>query len=118
MNVKFCLDCESKIVGRADKKFCNDACRNNFNNRQNSDINARMRNINYALRRNRRILSNILSQPSKRVQIQGQNLIALGFSFEFFTHIQNTKSGNVNYYCYEFGYRKLENGNCLILKSR
>ena len=30
-----CLECGEKIIGRSDKKFCNDACRNSYNNKQN-----------------------------------------------------------------------------------
>ena len=29
---KTCLSCGSKITGRADKKYCNDACKNDFHN--------------------------------------------------------------------------------------
>ena len=53
---RFCSDCGEKLVGRADKKFCNDQCRNNFNNKVNSDTNSVMRNINNVLRKNRRIM--------------------------------------------------------------
>jgi len=32
-----CPECGEKIIGRADKKFCSDQCRNSYNNRLNSD---------------------------------------------------------------------------------
>lgn len=32
-----CLDCGKALVGRADKKFCDDSCRNNYNNRIKND---------------------------------------------------------------------------------
>ncbi|MFA6947300.1 MAG: DUF2116 family Zn-ribbon domain-containing protein, partial [Pedobacter sp.] len=28
-----CLDCGAALRGRTDKKFCDDQCRSNFNNR-------------------------------------------------------------------------------------
>lgn len=34
---KKCLECGEKIVGRADKKFCNDYCRNAYNNNLHKD---------------------------------------------------------------------------------
>ncbi|RYF12576.1 MAG: DUF2116 family Zn-ribbon domain-containing protein, partial [Flavobacteriales bacterium] len=34
---RFCLDCNTEIKGRADKKFCDDQCRNNYNNRRKSE---------------------------------------------------------------------------------
>ncbi len=30
-----CLECHEKIVGREDKKFCSDGCRNAYNNKMN-----------------------------------------------------------------------------------
>jgi hypothetical protein len=34
---KVCLECGEKIVGREDKKFCSDGCRNAYNNKINKD---------------------------------------------------------------------------------
>ena len=34
---KQCPECNDPIVGRTDKKFCSDGCRNSFNNRVNKD---------------------------------------------------------------------------------
>ena len=44
-------------MGRIDKKFCSDACRNAYNNKQNKDQTNLMRNINNKLRKNFKILS-------------------------------------------------------------
>jgi hypothetical protein len=40
-----------KIVGREDKKFCSDGCRNAYNNKINKDSNNYMRNTNNKLRK-------------------------------------------------------------------
>ena len=53
---KTCLECGDKIIGREDKKFCSDGCRNAYNNKMNKDQNNLMRNINNKLRKNYRIL--------------------------------------------------------------
>lgn len=48
---KQCLFCGSELKGRSDKKFCNDFCRNNYNNsRTQSDIDSSPRKVftNYA----------------------------------------------------------------------
>ena len=44
--MKTCLECGEKIVGREDKKFCSDSCRNAYNNKINKDSTNYMRNIN------------------------------------------------------------------------
>ena len=56
---KTCLECNEKIIGREDKKFCSDGCRNAYNNKINKDSTNFMRNINNKLRKNYRILSEI-----------------------------------------------------------
>jgi predicted nucleic acid-binding Zn ribbon protein len=116
METKYCLDCETKILGRADKKFCSDACRNNYNNRQNSDTTALMRNINNALRKNRRILQESITNEEGKASVPTKKLTSQGFSFDHFTHILNTKTGNTYYFCYEYGYRKLDGDYYLVVK--
>jgi predicted nucleic acid-binding Zn ribbon protein len=69
-----CLECGEKIIGRSDKKFCNDACRNAYNNKQNKDSNNLMRNINNKLRKNYRILTEINTEG--KLKLQKQNWMA------------------------------------------
>lgn len=104
---KQCLDCGEPIIGRADKKFCNDQCRNNYNNKLNSDTSALVRRINNALRKNRRILSEL--NPSGKVTVHKDKLTSLGFNFNYFTHIYKTQKGHVYKFNYEYGYLPLEN---------
>ncbi|HET7116882.1 MAG TPA: hypothetical protein VFI29_10350, partial [Hanamia sp.] len=51
-----CLNCDKAIKGRTDKKFCDDYCRNNYNNQLKASKNNLVRNINNALGKNRRVL--------------------------------------------------------------
>lgn len=104
---KVCLDCGEPIIGRADKKFCNDQCRNNFNNRLNSDSSALVRNINNHLRKNRRILIDL--NPTGKVTVHKDKLTSLGFNFNYFTHVYVTQKGAVYKFVYEYGYLPLEN---------
>ena len=53
---KTCLECGEKIVGRVDKKFCSDYCRNAHHNNLNKDRKNLVRNVNNLLRKNYRIL--------------------------------------------------------------
>jgi len=104
---KKCLDCGDVIHGRTDKKFCSDQCRNNFNNRLNRDSNNFVRNVHGLLRKNRRILADLYSENKKRVHKDA--LFALGYNFSFFTHIIETSQGYKFQYCFEYGYREIEN---------
>lgn len=117
MKKNFCAECGEEIKGRADKKFCDDSCRNNHNNKLNSDGNNLVRNINNALRKNRRILKQTLKRE-ELIKLNKQKLIDQQFNFMYFTNIIHTKNNTTYYYCYEFGYLLLENDQVLIVKKR
>ena len=112
---KTCLECNDKIVGREDKKFCSDGCRNSYNNKINKDSTNFMRNVNNKLRKNYRILSALnVDGKSKTTRTK---LLSKGFDFEFFTNILNTKTGNTYYFLYDQGYLALENDYYMLVKK-
>ncbi len=115
--VKHCTECGERLSGRADKKFCSDLCRNAYNNRLNSNETNYVRNVNNALRKNRRILQELL--PAEEIaKCSRSRLLELGFDFSFFTSTFTNRKGETYYYCYEFGYLRLENDYfCLVRKK-
>lgn len=113
-----CIECNKPLKGRIDKKFCDDMCRNSYNNKLNSDSNAYVRNINNALRRNRRILEQVLPVPEEMSKITKQKMQDKGFQFKYLTHTYVNKKGNIYYFCYEYGYLLLENDWVLVVKRK
>ena len=87
---KNCLECGDKIIGREDKKFCSDGCRNAYNNKMNKDQNNLMRNVNNKLRKNYRILCDL--NPEGKGKTTQTKLLSKGFDFEFFTSILQYKN--------------------------
>ena len=59
-----CAECGHKLVGRTDKKFCNDYCRNSFNNKRYRKEQYAKREIQGVLNVNYSILKSICSQNS------------------------------------------------------
>lgn len=111
-----CGECGVPLVGRADKRFCSDQCRNTYNNKINSDTTNLMRTVNHVLRKNRRILSELRKHGESR--ITRDKLLAQGFNFNHFTSSKTTKAGDQFFYCYEQGYIRLKKGYYkLISKS-
>lgn len=53
-----CLRCNSEFVGRSDKKFCSDNCRNNYNNKMNKEI-TNERNKQWYVNNKEKALNNI-----------------------------------------------------------
>lgn len=117
-NPRLCLGCSKPLRGRQDKKFCDDYCRNNYNNRQNSDQNNYVRNINNILRKNRRILASVLTGTEETVKVRKDKLSQEGFHFGYFTHQYLTMKGQTYHFCYEFGYLSLENDWILVVKRK
>ena len=115
---KICLECSKPLKGRTDKKFCDDLCRNSYNNKLNSDSNGYVRNINNILRRNRRVLAEALPVTEEMSKITKQKMLEKGFQFKYFTHTYTNKKGNIYYFCYEYGYLLLEADWMLIVKRK
>ncbi|WP_185288573.1 hypothetical protein [Chryseobacterium lactis] len=111
-----CLECGEKIIGRSDKKFCNDACRNAYNNKQNKDSTNLMRNVNNKLRKNYRILVEI--NTDGKTKITRSKLESLGFDFDYFTNLKVYKNGSEYKFIYDYGYKLLEDDFVLIVKNQ
>lgn len=90
---RLCLTCNKTVKGRTDKKFCDDLCRNNFNNQLKSGNNNIIRNINNALGKNRRILEGYLAVGEELGKINKDKLLQKGFQFKYVTHMYNNKKG-------------------------
>lgn len=112
---KVCLECGEKVIGREDKKFCCDGCRNAYNNKINKDSTNYMRNINNKLRKNYRILSE-LNADGKSKSTRAR-LLNKGFDFDYLTNILHTKSGNTYYFIYDQGYMVLDNDFYMLVKK-
>ncbi len=115
MNDRKCLECGDKLIGRIDKKFCADYCRNAYNNKVNKESKNLIRNTNNRLRKNYKILTD--HNISGKTKISRRKLFDKGFDFKFITSIYTTKTGNIYYYIYDQGYLELENEMYLLVKQ-
>lgn len=111
---KLCPECGDRIIGRADKKFCSDACRNAFNNSLNKDSKNIVRNTNNRLRKNHRILEALNTKD--KTKVTKATLLKHGFLFEYCTGTYTTKTGSVYYYLYDQAYLALDNDYYLLVK--
>lgn len=120
METKNCLACGAVLRGRVDKKFCNDYCRNNYNNlqKQKGSQSPLVRNINATLLKNRKVLESLLPSTEETAKANKDKLQRLGFHFKYVTHLYTTKTGKTYYYCYDYGYLPLENDWYLIVKKK
>lgn len=113
---KECLSCGKQVRGRSDKKFCDDYCRNNYNNQLKAESNNYVRKVTNALRKNRRILEETLGAKGM-VKVPKGKLLEQGFLVKYHTHMYRSLKGTTYVFCYEYGYLTLEGDWCLIVKK-
>lgn len=115
-----CLTCGHLLRGRLDKKFCNDHCRNRFNNERKTGTRPPpcVRQVNSLLLNNRRILARLLGDNTDAVKASRAKLLLMGFHFGYQTQVAQTRKGRHCHYCYDYGYLPLQNDRFLIVKRK
>ncbi len=109
-----CLFCGKELIGRSDKKYCDDICRNNHNyqrNRCNDDV---VKKVNKSLMSNRNVLMS-LSKNGKKI-VKRQVLIDNDFDFKLMTGVYKTAKQHEYKLLYDYAYRCLNENEVLILK--
>lgn len=114
---RYCQSCAQVLYGRLDKRFCDDGCRNNFNNQQNSIQNKEIRIINRVLKRNRAILLALLSEGKKPTKVDRECLLLEGFNFRYMTHQEAGPAGQSYQVCYDVGLISLKNREYQIVRA-
>ena len=114
--MKHCLHCAEPIHGRSDKKFCDDQCRNAYNNELRRDTTNTMRNVNNLLKKNYRILAEL--EPAQKRLINLAELHKKGFNFSYFTSRYETKQGKVYQYVYDLGYMLYDQQRVMIVQKQ
>jgi predicted nucleic acid-binding Zn ribbon protein len=108
-----CMICGFPLQGRIDKKFCSDNCRNRYHNSMNTYESMYIRNVNYILRKNRKILLEL--NKNGVLNIEKSNLTCAGFNFNFITSLHDNSNGSPSYFCYEQGYSANQDGTVTLL---
>ena len=112
---KQCLLCAKPLLGRADKKFCDELCRNTHNNIITSQARIGMRSAQSILARNRKILREIVGDDTlKKVSLS--TLISKGYHFDYLTCLKTTNYGEINKYCFEFNLKEISNEMIEIIR--
>lgn len=107
-----CKECGAILVGRTDKKFCSDGCRNDYHNRISRDENKEIRKINCILAKNRNVLKALFE--SKICECSKEKLYKMGFNFSYFTSYGRKPNVGKCYFCYDFGYFCSQKGHIFI----
>lgn len=115
MPERMCRECGEKLLGRTDKRFCADYCRNAYHNRKNKDSCNLIRNTNNRLRKNYRILKSFPLRDGKTATTKAR-LHQMGFDFDLITALYVTRKGARYRFIYDLGYLQLKNEVCMIVR--
>lgn len=110
-----CLNCQKPVRGRSDKKFCDDWCRNAYNNRKASQLPPLVRSVNNILKRNRKLLQSQFADGKTVQKITRKKMAEQGFNFEYFTSLHTTQKGDTYFFCYEYGWLSINNDYLLLV---
>jgi len=99
--MRLCIECGKALIGRSDKKFCSEMCRNSFHNKRNRGESV-IQVTNRILLKNYRILHGFLAGNEREITIIRAK--SEGFDFNLFTSVEFSASGEPCFYCYDTGY--------------
>jgi len=130
-----CRDCGAALgAGREDRQYCDDGCRANFNNRrrretqkvispgpdaeitkQSLTVPEYITRIQDILLENRAIMESLCDEEKPR-RMRFRDLVGKGFNTKYFTsETEPTGTGNVYRFCFEYGYRRDDEGMVVVI---
>jgi hypothetical protein len=103
-----CNFCRKSMTGRADKKFCDDGCRNAFHNMKSGESYSATRKINRQLRGNWLILKDLIEVGEEEAVME--DLERYGFDPHYVTSLEVREDGTTVYGIYDFEYTRDQDG--------
>ena len=108
--MKKCLNCETELIGRIDKKFCDEYCKSAYNYvKDKNKPKTRFQTVDDQLRLNRKILKKY--NQGGKVTVRREKLINDGFNPRIFTNYFKTKDDKVYLFCYDYGFLEIEDNS-------
>ncbi len=112
--MRHCEQCGYNLVGRTDKKFCNDYCRNSFNNKRYRKELFEKKKIEGVLTSNYNILKSICTS-NKVAEASIYDLSSRGFEMKYFTNLSLNGEGEVLRQCFDMGLLTKQNGKLFVV---
>lgn len=112
-----CCVCQSKLLGRSDKVFCDVSCKNKYHGalrRQNKSVSSEtIKKLN----RNYQILCYLLGEDADSYIISKLELVRLGFQFGIISGIEHHRFG-IKCQVYEFSFYFKKNGVVAVSREK
>lgn len=113
--IKKCIACNRRFSGRTDKKFCNNACKNDYHNSHKVKLGQAESLMLSSMRRNRMILEKLkINAPVEKPVSYLENL---GFDQAGLSGLKLNDDNSVQTTCYDYAL-VLREGKALIYKMQ
>ena len=115
-DIKTCCFCGKELMGRVDKKYCDDNCRNNHHYvcKKHDDV-LLIKDINASLIQNWKILKQ-LSKNNDKIIVLKQELLRNNFNFDLITNVYKTRKNEEYRVVYDYAYRCLNEDEIVLIK--
>ena len=100
--IKQCKRCGKPVVGRVDKVFCSDECRNDYHNEIRRAEEKRIRAVNRILKHNRFVLDRCFN--AGRTRIGMSELKSMFYDFDNYTRVLRRFLRKPVFCCYDYCY--------------
>lgn len=115
VNFTHCAECGQKLPGRIGQKFCTTYCKSAYHYKKSKHEESSLYEIVLTkLKQNRRILK--MYNLSGQSQVKEELLLKEGFDFKYYTNTWTAKNENHYFFCFEYGYRDLNDGKYMLIK--
>ena len=111
-----CFQCGAPVKGRADKKFCNTTCKNEFNYKNQSVTKSDVQSIGAILHRKRIILMTLMGDSKKEI-FDKMILTRAKFRFEYHTGHYLNKEGKTYWLLYDFAFMEFSDQRILVVRK-
>ncbi|HZW76683.1 MAG TPA: hypothetical protein VFF21_00095 [Flavobacteriaceae bacterium] len=111
-----CKICKKNLYGRADKIFCDAACKNEYHKKVRRIAHAAAIEINSYLKRNYIILREILGKNKVQIKVSRNVLENKNFHFLYHTHFHINSKNKMYRYVYDICWMEFSDDEVLIIR--
>lgn len=114
-----CRYCKAKMKGRADKLYCNTACKNAYNYEKKRVGSAAVRAIDKILHANHKVMERIFEgEKRKHFNMSKIALSKMGFNFSYHTGIYINSKGKIYHYIYDYAWMEFSNQEIMVVRGK
>ncbi|MCO5248620.1 MAG: hypothetical protein M9887_06715 [Chitinophagales bacterium] len=114
--MKNCKVCEKPIKGRSDKIFCSIECKNYYHKKLRFATKMAAKQIDGYLKRNYKILLELLGGNKIQVKVYRNQLSQKGFRFQYHTHFYINSKNKMYHYLYDLAWMEFSDDEVLIIR--